>query len=119
MLKGIIILISFMLVSCVSGPPTLTSYQWDRLEKIEVFKKGNVPTKKYHKLREMSAADCSGAPGGGRVWGNSEQAIKNLKMKAVLQNANAIINTVCSPVPLLNNCWAAMKCDGLAIKWID
>jgi hypothetical protein len=106
-----------MVVSCVSGPPMISASQWDKVDKIKVYKKGELPTKKYTELNEISAADCSGAPAGGRVWGRADQAIKTLKIKAVSQNANAVINTVCSPVPLVNNCWAAMKCDGLAVKW--
>ncbi|MCC5851940.1 MAG: heavy metal-binding domain-containing protein, partial [Alkalimonas sp.] len=60
---------------------------------------------------------CSGAPYGGRVWGDAEKAINTLKAKAAVLDANAIINTKCSAAPLVNNCWAAKVCSGTAVKW--
>ena len=117
MKKIILTLLSINIISCVAGPPTLTPAQWEKLENIKVYKKGEVPSEKYTKLNEISAADCSGAPAGGRVWGNAENAVKTLKMKAVAQNADAVINTDCGSIPFVNNCWAAQKCDGIAVKW--
>jgi len=118
MYKIALLLSSFTLVSCVGGPPQLTAQQFMQLEKIELYKEGDKPSKKYEKIEEISAADCSGAPGGGRVWGKSKIAIGVLKMKAASKNADAVINIDCSSVPFVNNCWAAQKCDGIAVKWI-
>ena len=119
MKKTILLLLSLFVVSCVSGSPTLTQDQMKRLSNIEVYKEGETPTKKYTTISEMSAADCSGAPGGGRVWGDAEKAIQTLKMKAASKNADAIVNTNCGSVPFVNNCWAAKKCDGVAVKWVN
>ncbi len=105
------------LTGCVTGSPKLTFDQAARLEKIEVLKEGEIPEKKYSVIKDISAADCSGAPYGGRVWGNAEQAIETLKAKAASFNADAIIDTSCSSVPLVNNCWAAKLCSGKAIVW--
>ena len=115
--KIILALLSLSIISCVAGPPSLTPEQMGKLENIKAYKKGELPSQKYTKLKEISAADCSGAPAGGRVWGNAEKAINTLKMKAVAQNADAVINTECGSVPFVNNCWAAKKCDGVAVKW--
>jgi hypothetical protein len=100
---------------CVSGAPQLTPDQQSRLEKISDYKVGEKPSKEYKVLEEISAADCSGAPAGGRIWGNAEQAIGTLKRKAVVINADAVVNVTCGVVPLLNNCWAAQKCSGQAV----
>ncbi len=63
----------------------------------------------------ISAAECSGAPLGGRVWGNAERAIETLKRKAAAENAAAVVDVTCEAVPFLNNCWAAQKCTVQAI----
>ncbi len=118
-MKNLTLVLSTLLItSCVSGPPALTEDQKIRLNTIQVFKEGHSPTKKYTQLSEISAADCSGAPAGGRVWGDAEIAIQTLKIKAASKNADAVINTDCGSVPFVNNCWAAQKCDGIAIKWV-
>ncbi|WP_444921580.1 hypothetical protein ACJJID_03975 [Microbulbifer sp. CnH-101-G] len=71
----------------------------------------------YTTIDDISAADCSGAPYGGRVWGDAEKAIEALKAKAASLDADAIINTSCSAAPFVNNCWAAKLCSGKAVKW--
>jgi hypothetical protein len=73
------------LCGCVSGAPTLTSDQESRLGKLSVHKVGEPPSKSYETLQEISAADCSGASAGGRVWGNAERAVDGMKRKAVGQ----------------------------------
>ena len=115
----LLIIFAIMCVSCVSGPPRLTQEQQKRLETIVVFQKGENPSKEYSKIKSISAADCKGAPGGGRVWGNAERAINSLKMKAAALDADAIIKTSCGTAPFVNNCWAAKKCKGIAVKWDD
>ena len=115
----LLIIFTLTLVSCISGPPKLTHEQILKMTEMEVFKEGEQPSKKYTKLSELSGADCSGAPGGGRVWGVNERAIKILKAKAAAQNADAVINISCGTAPFVNNCWAAKKCDGIAVKWIQ
>ena len=119
MKKKLPLMFLFIITGCVSGPPTLSQDQLKKLGTIEVYKEGEIPSKKYEKITEISAADCTGAPAGGRVWGNAEMAIQTLKKKAASRNADAIINTSCSSMPFVNNCWAAQKCDGIAIKWIE
>ena len=102
--------------SCVSGSPTLTPAQELQASKVVVYRAGELPPHRYQTIETLSAADCSSAPAGGRVWGNAEQAIEALKRKAAAIDADAVVNVRCSSVPLLNNCWAAQKCSGDAIK---
>jgi RcsF lipoprotein len=104
------------LCGCVSGAPTLTSAQESQESAVAVYKPGDAAPGQFKTLGSISGADCSGAPTGGRVWGNAEKAIDTLKRKAVEVGADAVINVSCSAVPLLNNCWAAEKCSGEAIK---
>ena len=113
--KTTLLTFAVALGGCVSGAPRLTPDQQSRLDTIAVHKVGEKPGKEYSVLEEISAADCSGAPAGGRVWGNAEKAIGTLKRKAVVINAEAVVNISCSAVPFLNNCWAAQKCSGEAV----
>ncbi len=109
------LLLISLLGGCVSGPPRLTPEQHQKPSKITIHRDGEKPEKDYSILGEISAADCSGAPAGGRVFGNSSRAIDSLKLKAAAMNADAVINVRCGSIPFLNNCWAAMKCDGEAV----
>ena len=106
-----------MLGGCVSGAPKLTAEQSEKLKRIEVLNSEQTTDKPYTVLQDISAADCSGAPYGGRVWGDAEKAIDTLKAKAAVLDADAIIKTKCSAAPLVNNCWAAKVCSGTAVKW--
>lgn len=103
---------SLTLSGCVSGAPTLTPAQELRVSRVAIYKVGESPREKYQTVQTLSAADCSGAPAGGRVWGNAEQAIDTLKRKAVEIDADAVVILSCSSVPMLNNCRAAQKCSG-------
>jgi hypothetical protein len=107
------------LSACVSGPPRLNAEQTARLSSIKVIKQGDKVGVKYDIIEKISAADCSGAPDGGRVWGDAEKAIHSLKSKAAVLDADAIINVSCAAAPLVNNCWAAKLCSGNAVKWQD
>ena len=111
-----IVIVSLGLCGCVSGAPTLTPEQESQASQVAVYKPGDSTPGKYQILDTISAADCSGAPAGGRVWGNAEKAIETLKQKAVAMGADAVINVSCSSAPLLNNCWSAQKCSGEAIR---
>ncbi|MDX1538722.1 hypothetical protein [Arsukibacterium sp.] len=112
-----ILVSAVILGGCVSGAPRLTAEQSEKLKTIEVLNSEQTTAKPYTVLKEISAADCSGAPYGGRVWGDAEKAIEALKAKAVVLDADAVINTKCSAAPLVNNCWAAKVCSGIAVKW--
>jgi len=101
---------------CVSSAPTLTPEQESRASAVAIYKPGDATPAKYQILETISAADCSGAPAGGRVWGNAEKAIDTLKQKAVALGADAVVNVSCSSAPLVNNCWSAQKCSGEAIR---
>ena len=103
------------LVGCVAGVPNLTPEQKSNLSRIEVYKKDNEPNFKYTVLSTISAADCSG-PGGSRLYGDEGKAIDILLAKAASLNASAIINVSCGSAPLVNNCWAAKKCNGSAVS---
>ncbi len=109
--------IILLLTACISGAPDLTDQQQVKQGNIIVLRQGEILSREYKVISQVSAADCSGAPYGGRVWGEAEKAIETLKAKAAFINADAIINVSCSAVPMLNNCWAAKKCSGEAISF--
>jgi hypothetical protein len=104
------------LVGCVSGAPKLTQQQADKLESIKVYKKGESPNKEYTVIDSVSGADCSG-PGGTRLYGQEGKAIDVLLKKSASLNADALVNVSCGSAPFVNNCWAAKKCSGEAVKF--
>jgi hypothetical protein len=110
---------AFALSSCVSGAPTLSDDQEHKLSALTVYPLGQLPTKPYHVLATISAADCSGSPMGGRVTGNVDRAMDTLKRKAVAIEADSIIDVSCGAAPMVNNCWAAQKCTGHAISFSE
>jgi hypothetical protein len=114
--KVMVILGAMALCGCVSGAPSLTTEQHGQVSAVQVFKAGSPGPAHYQSLGTLSAADCSGAPGGGRVWGDAEKAIETLKEKAVVAGADALIDVSCSAAPMVNNCWSAQKCTGQAVK---
>jgi hypothetical protein len=110
-----LLVLTLTLGGCISGAPTLAPDQESKVANFPVYKVGDKPNKEYKVLQEISAADCSGAPAGGRVWGTATKSIDTLKRKAIELNADALTNVSCAAVPLvLNNCWAAQKCTGEA-----
>lgn len=109
------LLSAFILSGCVSGAPTLTSEQSMKLSSVKVYKDGEFATNEYTVVKKITAADCSGTPYGGRIWGDAEKAIDTLKRKAVFVGADAVIEVSCSSAPFVNNCWAAKSCSGIAI----
>ena len=114
-----IIIISSLVLSltaCVSGAPRLTPEQQAKLSSVVVYKEGEVIEIEYSVIKKINAANCSGAPYGGRVWGDAEKAIDTLKRKAVAIDAYAVIGVSCTTAPMVNNCWAAKACSGTAIK---
>lgn len=108
-----------VLSSCVSGAPTLSDNQEHKLSTLTVYPLGQLPAKPYKVLATISSADCSGAPLGGRVYGNVDRAMDTLKRKAVAMNADSIIDVSCGAAPMINNCWAAQKCSGRAISFSE
>lgn len=112
----VIYIVLFLLVGCVSGAPKLTAEQQQNLSTIEVFKTGSKPDLEYSIVSTISAADCSG-PGGSRLYGDEGKAMDILLIKAAALGADAITNVSCGAAPLVNNCWAAKKCDGDAVKF--
>ena len=113
----LIITTTLFLTACVSGAPPLTTEQSALVKEFPVHKEGDNPKVKYSVISKISGADCSGAPYGGRIWGNAEKAIETLKAKAIHIEADAIINVSCGAIPFLNNCWAAQKCSGEAVAY--
>ena len=113
----ILVVLSFSIASCISGAPRLSHEQMEQLQIIEVYKEDESPSKEYTELSAISAANCSGGPKATRLWGSADKSIQILKMKAAAQMADAVIKVSCGSVPLLNNCWAARKCNGIAVKW--
>jgi hypothetical protein len=107
------------LSACISGAPTLTDSQESKLTSLTVYPLGQTVTKPYSVLADLSAADCSGSPMGGRVTGNVDRAMDTLKRKAVAINADSIIDVSCGSAPMVNNCWAAQKCTGRAISFAE
>lgn len=108
----------FILSSCVSGAPNLSDDQEHKLSTISTYPLGQTPPQPYTVLGDISAADCSGSPMGGRVTGQADRALDTLKRKAVAMNADSIIEVSCGTAPMLNNCWAAQKCTGKAISFL-
>jgi hypothetical protein len=118
--KGILLAtvsMALCVAACVSGAPDLTPEQDQKASTLGVYRPGDAPNRAFTPVAQVSAADCSGAPAGGRVWGNAEKAIETLKKKAVAMQADAVIEVRCGAAPLLNNCWAAQKCTGQAVKY--
>jgi hypothetical protein len=107
----------WVLTACVSGAPELTPEQEQKLSNVSVYPPGEAPTQTFKPMGDVSGADCSGAPAGGRVWGNAEKAVESLKKKAVAAGADAVIDVHCAAAPFLNNCWAAQKCTGQAVRF--
>ena len=105
------------LSSCITGAPTLNDEQEHKLSSLTVYPLGQAPSKPYSEIGTVSAANCTGAPMHGRVYGNVDLALDALKRKAVVLNADSIIDVSCGAVPLLNNCWSAEKCWGKAIAF--
>ena len=112
-----IAIISSLMYGCVSGAPKLTQEQRESVKNVSVYKKDDSVPSKYSVVGDISAANCSGAPYGGRIWGNAEKAIETLKEKAVSLGADGVVNTSCSVAPFVNNCWTAKKCSGTAVKF--
>ena len=108
------VITAVFVTGCVSGAPELSSEQERQVSTLNVYPPGELPKQKFERIGEISGADCSGAPAGGRVWGNAEKAIETLKKKAVAQGADAVH---CAAAPFLNNCWAAQKCSGQAVRF--
>ncbi len=105
------------LTACVSGPPDLNDEQERRLSKLTVYPVGQPPSQPYSVLGTVSAADCSGAPLGGRVYGKVDRALDALKRKAAAMSADSVIEVSCGAAPLLNNCRVAQKCTGSAVAF--
>ena len=116
-MKKIFLLVTVVVLSgCVAGSPTKTDEQFKRISDIKIFKVNTQPNRKFTILGEISAADCSGIEGTA-LYGKEEKSIEILVKKAIVLNADAIVNVSCGSVPYINNCWIAQKCDGNAVKW--
>lgn len=105
--------------ACVSGPPQLTVAQENRLARIKLYNEGINPLRKFKFVEKISAADCSDAPLGGKVWDEEDKALIILLMKAAALGADAVVNLDCGVAPLVNSCWAVKKCDGEAVIWVN
>jgi hypothetical protein len=116
---GALAIVACALSACISGAPTLTGNQLSKLTSLTVYPLGQTVTKPYTVLADISAADCSGSPMGGRVTGNVDLAMDTFKRKAVAINADSIIDVSCGTAPMVNNCWAAQKCTGRAISFVE
>jgi hypothetical protein len=40
-----------------------------------------------------------------------------MKKKAVVLGADAVVEVHCGAAPMVNNCWAAQKCTGQAVRF--
>jgi hypothetical protein len=110
--------LTFFLASCISGPPKLSEAELLEAKKIAIYKTGDEISREYEVIKSIEIADCSSQGGGWvRIWGNEGKAIEGLVYKAYSFQADAIIDVACSAAPLVNNCWAAKRCNGTAIKW--
>src|ERR1700689_4415100 len=84
------VLVVLTLSACVSGAPDLNDEQTHRLSQLTVCPLGGLPPRPYNMLGTVTAADCSGAPLGGRVYGNVDRAMDTLKRKAAAMNADSV-----------------------------
>ncbi|QTH64053.1 hypothetical protein J1N51_00735 [Psychrosphaera ytuae] len=115
-MKLFVTLLSVITLSgCVAGAPTLTAEQSRKLSSIKVYKIGQQPDYQHQEIAKISAADCSGQPGT-RLYGDEKKALDTLIIKAASLNAIAVKEVSCNGAPLINNCWAAMVCEGTAIS---
>jgi hypothetical protein len=113
------IVICNLLISCASNPriETLSAFQRSRLESMEIFKGG--VQKEYAVLGTVSGLSCNRNKYQAQDI-TYDEALQGVKIKAVLMNADAVINTFCqknSDTDWINNCWASIKCIGDAIKY--
>jgi hypothetical protein len=115
-MKYLIILLCTTLLGCVSGAPNLTAEQREKVVTVKVYKLGTTPERAFNVIAPVEAADCSG-PGGSRLYGDEGKAIDTLIMKSVALGGEAVTNVTCRSMPFVNNCWAAKKCSGNAVKW--
>jgi hypothetical protein len=111
-----VLLLAASLAGCVSGPPQLNSEQYKKAGDMKVFMAGATPDKTFKFVLAVKAADCSGL-GGSRLYGDEGKALDILKMKAAAAGGDAIVDVSCGAAPFVNNCWAAKKCEGKAVRW--
>ena len=105
-----------LLAGCATGASGGPAAQQAQVSPIAILKPGEPTPGRYQILETISAVDCSGAPAGGRAWGNAEKAIESLRQKAAQLGADAVVNVSCSSELLLHNCWSAQRCSGDAIR---
>ena len=105
-----------LLAGCATRASAPPPEQQAQVSPIAILKPGEPTPGRYQILDTISAVDCSGAPAGGRVWGNAEKAIESLRQKAAELGADAVVNVSCSSELLLHNCWSAQRCSGDAIR---
>ena len=84
---------------------------------METYMRGEVPERDFEVVESVEGVRCEG--GFGRVVGGAEGAIEFLKERAAILEADAVVNIQCGKAPLVNNCWAAAKCEGIAVRWTE
>lgn len=105
--------------ACASTPTGPSPNQEKYVEGIQVFMAGEPVTRSYAPIMKVMGMNCSGAPVGARVWGNRSLALNEMKTRAKHAGAEVVVDASCEVVPVLANCWAAVKCTGTAVKWAE
>jgi hypothetical protein len=118
-MKSLLLIPTLLFLSSCATPTAPSPQQEKYVEEIQLFKSGESPARKYVSITEVGAINCSGAPGGGRLWGSEALALNELKLRAKGLGAEAVVNARCGAAPLVNNCWAAKECVGTAVKWAE
>ena len=117
--KIIILSLSLLMTACMANPriETMNSAQRAKLNKIEVYK--TEIERPYEIIGEVDGLSCNRNKYQAQDV-SYDEALQGIKLKAVMLDADAVINTFCqknSDTDWTNNCWASVKCIGDAIKY--
>ena len=113
-----LIFISIGLVACATGPDLddLSPDQKEKLNSMVVSKRST--NRGYVVFGEVRGLSCSQSDHNVKMI-SEDDAIAEIKLQAVLLDADAVIHTKCEQkgIDREHNCWASMVCVGEAIKY--
>ncbi|MDX1429187.1 MAG: hypothetical protein R3282_02815, partial [Rhodothermales bacterium] len=94
MKKIVYLVLPWLAVGCVSGPPALTMSQAERMDSIEMHEEGVIISRKYTEIEKILGVSCANTYGS-RTHGNVKDALYQLKRKAASLNADAVVGYTC------------------------
>jgi uncharacterized protein YbjQ (UPF0145 family) len=114
-----ILVIACMATACAMNPrvENLTATQRSRIASIQVFQTDI--QRPYNLVDQVDGLSCNRNKYQAQDV-TYEEAMQGVKIKAVLLDADAVINVFCqknSDTDWINNCWASIKCIGDAVKY--